>query len=409
MANIFEKAEKLAATALALLQKEIKGAGLFVHKFGISDYSGAKGDVVNIKRPPILRARDAGFRQRNALVVDNIVQSKIQVKLSKHPYSRVELSPEEATLDEVNYVRDVQAPQVRAISEDYDDSIVNALGGATFVHEVEFTPGAADRSGDARKVARRAKRFLDSSHVPAAGRFWLVGAAVSEEVASTDKLLEVDASGLPEALRDGVVGKLSGFIIIDWPALGDEESYFVHETAVAISAVAPKVPMGAKAGATVQAQGLAVTQVWDYQSDSMADQSTVHAFTGADIVTDPQVVDGEIVMDDATDEPVMEFVRAVKVNFGEPDTAESAAWTVATTGTVTGGTFILSIDGEATDPIAFDATNPVITSALNELAGVTGASVSGTATKTLKFQKRVIVSVDSAALEGGGNKTVTKA
>ena len=318
MANVFQKPEKFAATALALLQKEIKGAGLFVHKFGKADYSGAKGDVVNIKRPPILRARDAGFRTRNTLIVDDIVQSKIQVRLDKHPYSRVGLSPEEATLDEVSYVRDVQAPQVRALVEDFDESIAAALGGATFAHEVNYNPDGVGIAADPRKVARRAKRLLDSSHVPSSGRYWLVGSAVSESIASLDKLLEVDASGLPEALRDGVVGRLAGFVIIDWPSLADDESYFVHETAVALSTVAPVVPNGAAAGASIAAAGLAVTQVWSYGDDTMQDRSTVHAFTGADVVTDPQIgPDGRVVIE--SDEVQFEFVRAVKVNFTEPD------------------------------------------------------------------------------------------
>ena len=322
MANVFLKAEKYAGTALALLQHEIKGAGLFVHKYGQADYVGAKNDTVMIRRPPILRARDAGFRTRNALVVDEIVKSKIAVKLTKHPYSRVELSAEEETLDEVDYVRDVQAPQVRAISEDFDESIKGALANATFVHEVSFTPAGTGRFADPRKVARRAKRLLDSSSVPATGRYWLVGSAVSEEVATCDKLLDVDTSGLPEALREGVVGKLAGFIIIDWPVLGDTESYFVHNTAVALSAVAPVVPKGAAAGASVAGSGLAVTQVWDYQSDTLTDQSTVHAFTGAGVITDPKIVQiGERkgLIDMVADEPVMEFVRAVKVNFTEAD------------------------------------------------------------------------------------------
>lgn len=321
MANVFEMPEKFASTALAVLRKEIKGAGLFVHKFGLADYSGAKGDVVNIKRPPILRARDAGFRTRNTLVVDDIVQSKIQVALTKHPYSRVELSPEEATLDEVDYVRDVQAPQVRALVEDFDESIAAALGGATFVHEVDYAPGADGLTGDARRVARRAKRLLDSSSVPSSGRYWLVGAAVSEAIATTGKLLDVDTSGLPEALRDGVVGRLAGFTIIDWPTLEEDESYFVHNTAVALSTVAPVVPRGAAAGATIAGQGLAVTQVWDYQSDTLADQSTVHAFTGATPVTDPQIgSDGRVVVTGG--DVQFEFVRAVKVNFTEADDDE---------------------------------------------------------------------------------------
>lgn len=323
--NIFQKAPKFAGTALALLQHEIKGAGLFVHKYGQADYVGAKGDTIMIRRPPILRARDAGFRTRNALVVDSIVKSKIAVKLTKHPYSRVGLSPEEETLDEVDYVRDVQAPQVRAISEDFDESIAGSLKNATYVNTVEFTPGGTGKFADPRKVARRAKRLLDKSKVPAAGRYWLVGSAVSEEIANCDKLLDVDTSGLPEALREGVVGKLSGFIIIDWPTLADGESYFAHNTAVALSAVAPVVPNGAAAGASVAGLGLAVTQVWSYGDDTMEDRSTVHAFTGATVITDPKIgSDGRIVMEADPDEPgqqraVMEFVRAVKVNFTEVD------------------------------------------------------------------------------------------
>lgn len=321
MANVFEKAEKLADTALELLTREVKGAGLFVHKYGKADYAGARGDKIMIKRPPILRARDAGFRSRNTLVVDDIVQSRIEVALSKHPYSRVGLSPEEETLDELNYVRDVQAPQVRALVEDFDQSIADTLAAATFVHEVAFAEGATGKTGDPRKVAIAAKKKLDSSYVPSAGRYWLVGANVSAAVAAYDKLLDVNTAGIPEAMREGVVGRLAGFIIIDWPALDDDESYFVHNTAVALSTVAPVVPHGAIAGATVQGKGLAVTQVWTYGDDTMHDRSTVHAFTGTSLVTDPVVETsgarkGLIKMNE-DDEPVMQFVRAVKVNFTE--------------------------------------------------------------------------------------------
>lgn len=324
MANIFEKPERMAETALELLRRTVKGAGLFVHKYGKADYTGAKGDKVMIKRPPILKARDVGFRTRNQIVVDDLIQSRIEVALSKHPLSRVGLSPEEATLDVKSYVKDVQAPQVIAMVEDFDQSIADTLAAATYVHEVAFTEGAPGKTGDPRKVARRAKRLLDSSNVPATGRYWLVGSAVSEAVANCDKLLDVNTSGLPEALREGVVGKLSGFIIIDWSALEDDESYFVHNTAVALSTVAPVVPNGAAAGATVAGQGLAVTQVWSYDDDELKDMSTVHAFTGTSLVTDPKVETsgarkGLIKMKTVSGEqvPEMEFVRAVKVNFTE--------------------------------------------------------------------------------------------
>lgn len=337
MANVFLKAEKYAQSALAILQRELKGAGLFVHRYGVSDYSGAQGDKIMVKRPPVLVARDAGFRTRQTLVVDSIMQSRIEVALTNHPYSRVELSPEEATLDQVDYVRDVQQPQVRSIAEAFDNAIAGALAGATFVNQIAFKEGGPATGGsdpawigDPRKVAINAKKLLDASFVPASGRYWLVGANVSAAVAAYDKLLDVNTAGIPEALREGVVGRLAGFTIIDWPALGDNESYFVHNTAVAISAVAPVVPRGAAAGRSISGDGIAVTQVWDYQSGTMADQSTVHAFTGATPVLDPKILKankaedktagtpaqraGEIELD-ADGEAVMQFVRAVKVTF----------------------------------------------------------------------------------------------
>ena len=88
MANVFEKGTKFAATALELLRRQVKAPGLFVNKFGRADFVGAAGDTINIKRPPLLRARDKGWRSANAIVVDDIVQSNIAVTLTKFSTAR---------------------------------------------------------------------------------------------------------------------------------------------------------------------------------------------------------------------------------------------------------------------------------------------------------------------------------
>lgn len=400
MANIFQKAEKLAGTALALLRRTVKAPGLFVHKYGINEFKGAAGDTIMVKRPPLLKARDKGWRTSNAIVVDDLVQSRIEVKLSAFPYSAVHLSPEEATLDEVEFVRDIQAPQVTAISEFYEDLIVDTLGAADFVYEVTFNTGATDGSEDPRKVALRARKHFQDAKVPTSGRYWLVGSSVSEAIAGHKELLAVDASGLPEALRDGVVGKLSGFVVVELDALGENESYFVHETAVAIATVAPVVPRGAVAGSSITgAGGIAITQIFDYDSVNAKDRSIVEAFAGAAVVLDPETdEDGKIVTDGG--EAVMDFFRAVKVNFGS--SSKKASWSLTYSGTVSGGTFTITVDGEETDDIAFDATNARIAAALNLLPGVAGVKVSGTTTKTLAFKSNVTVSAEDAGITGGG-------
>ena len=407
MANVFQKGTKFAQTALALLRREVKAPGLFPTKYTRTDFAGSEGDVLNIKRPPVLRARDKGWRNDNAIVVDRLVNTKIQVRLNAHPYSAIELSPEEETLDDIDYVRDVQAPQVRALLEWFEDLVVGAFAAASYVLGVTFNPDSTTVvENDPRKVAIRARKLFQQSHVPVTGRYWLVGSDVSEAIASHDKLLDVDTSGLPEALREGVVGKLAGFIIVELDALDPEESYFVHESAIAIAVVAPVVPNGvSKGGGVAAGNGLAVTQIWDYDSDTLKDRSIVHAFAGATAILDPETDDlGQIVLD-GNDEPQLEFVRGIKVTFGAGG-AEKSAYTVALTGAPTGGTYTLTVDGATTTGIAYNVTNANLATAINALAGVSGAKVTGTSTKTVAFNERVVMTGDGAGLTGGTTPAV---
>jgi hypothetical protein len=407
VANIFEKGTKFAATALALLRREVKAPGLFTNKYGIADFKGSEGDVLNIKRPPVLRARDKGWRNDNAITFDRLVQTKIQVRLDKHPYSAVELSPEEETLDEVDYVRDVQAPQVRAILEWFEDLVVAALAAADYVYEVVFNPSSGTaKENDPRKVASRARKYFQDAHVPVSGRYWLVGSSVAEAIRDNDKLLDVDTAGLPEALRDGVVTKLSGFIVVELDGLAEDESYFVHDSAIAIVTVAPVVPQGAtKGGGVAAGNGLAVTQLWDYDSDHLKDRSIVHALAGATAVLDPELDDNDQIILDVDDNPQLEFVRGIKVIFGAA--GNTAVWTIAVTGTPTGGTFSLTVDGDETEAIAFDASESVVKAALNAIEGVSGVKVTGTTTKTITFTEFVTLALSDNNLTGGTTPSVT--
>ena len=409
MANVFEKGTKFAATALELLRRQVKAPGLLTNKYGRADFVGAAGDVLNIKRPPLLRARDKGWRSANAIVVDDITQSSIQVALTQFPYNAVHLSPEEATLDEVQYVRDIQGPQVQAMLEFFEDAVFDTLGAADFVYEVNFDPASATaKVNDPRKVASRARKYFTDAHVPTSGRYWWVGSGVAEAIRDNDKLLDVDTSGLPEALREGVVTKLSGFMVIEMDALDENESYFVHETCVALAAVAPVLPTGAKGGGSVSAGGIGITQIFDYDSANAKDRSIVEAFCGSAVVKDPEIDPvTRLIVVDGNGDPVMDFFRAVRVNFGVPVSAEGFVWTTAITGAPTGGTYTLLVDAVATAAIAFNATNAAIASALNLLDGVAGVTVTGTTTKTITFTESVLLALGTNSLTGGTTPSVT--
>lgn len=206
------------------------------------------------------------------------------------------------------------------------------------------------------------------------------------------------------------MGKLAGFTIVELDALDEDESYFVHNSALAIAVVAPVVPQGAaKGGATSAGSGLAVTQVWDYDGSTMLDRSVVHAFVGASVITDPEVDDAGAIVLDGEDNPQLEFRRAIRVNFDSGETVEDepTAYTLQVTGAPTGGTYTLEVDGEETAAIAHDATNAVIASAINALEGISGVKVTGTGTKTVTFAEGAVLELGANGLTGGTTPSVT--
>lgn len=84
----------------------------------------------------------------------------------------------------------------------------------------------------------------------------------------------------------------------------------------------------------------------------------------------------------------------------------SLEWTSEITGTPTGGTYTLSVDGVASAAIAYDANATAVQSALNAIAGVTGATVTGTTTKTITFTSARTLTADGSSLTGGTSPAV---
>lgn len=92
------------------------------------------------------------------------------------------------------------------------------------------------------------------------------------------------------------------------------------------------------------------------------------------------------------------------------NTGAKTGWTVTVTGTPTGGTFSLVVNGYATPAIAYNAANTAVQSAINGLSGVTGvtATVTGSGPYSVTFSAAAFLSATSA-LTGGSSPSVTVA
>ncbi len=108
------------------------------------------------------------------------------------------------------------------------------------------------------------------------------------------------------------------------------------------------------------------------------------------------------------------FVQSEWASFKQLGGAGKAGWEITITGTPTGGTFTLSLNGSDTAPIAHNATGANIAAALNALSGVTGVSgITGSGSAggphTITLPGAGHLTGDGSGLTGGTSPSVTVA
>jgi hypothetical protein len=248
VANAFLKAEKIVSQGLGLLQRELILPRL-VTRYGVADFAGAKNDTINIRIPSLLAGREYEWRTRTApITVDELDETSIPIELNKHVYSAVGITDEELTLDITSWGDQVARPQIRDVEE----------------------------------------AALQSPH-----------------------LIKVDQAGNSDALRDAIIGRIAGFTVLgNVNSVPADFAVAFHPTAFALGNVAPVVPDGATAGATLVFDSLAMRWIRDYDSDYLRDRSVYSAFAGAASVEDGRDMDPEsVTYGDLTDKNV----RAVEI------------------------------------------------------------------------------------------------
>lgn len=303
MANSFLKSTQIARMALALLQREIVLPRL-VWSFGQADFAGAQNDTITLRLPAVLTARDYEWRTRtNPIIIDDITETGVDVKLHTHVAHVGVLTDEQLTLDIVSFGEQVLMPQVRAVAERLENAIATEMAAAPYATTVTGT--------DAWRVALEARKALNDRNVPLAGRVLLLGSAVEIEFLDHDKFVKANESGSTEALRDATIGRIAGFEVVTSNAIPATAAYAFHRTAFAFGNVAPVVPDGATFGRSESNQGLAMRWLRDYDPNYLRDRSVVSSFVGVSSVNDGPLIDADA--DTQVDDP--SNIRAVEIDY----------------------------------------------------------------------------------------------
>lgn len=362
MANSYLKAEKIAATALGLLQREIVLPALVWRDAGGS-FVGAAGDTITMRVPARTQSRSRTLRGARGqsseglgiIQMDELTEHSVDVTLDEAIYSAIPVTDEELTLDISNFAAQILLPQVRAVAEGLENKLAAEMVGATYAQTVTIpraklsgTNTDSTSTYDVFRGLASVRKYMNVANIPQNDRIIVVGADMEEAFLNDPHLNRYDQSGdsgSGSALRDATLGRIAGFNqVIVSNALPAAFGVAFHRTAFVLNLQAPAVPTGVPYGASQSYEGLAMRYLRDYDFRNVQDRGLVDLYAGTNTV-----IDGVV----------------------------SEVQTLTPSGTISGGSFTLTARGYTTAAIPFGATAADIAAALNKLPGVFCSATGG--------------------------------
>lgn len=318
MANEWVQATKVVDTALRVLQREIVLPNLlWGEALTPDDFRGVVGDTVTIRVPAVTTSRKRDLRTRTKLIVDELSETSVDVKLSTDVYKGVRASDEDMTLDIDNFVTRIIDPILRSVAEGVEEECADTISGATYALEAEFS------ESDPLHSILNVDRMLTDCRVPTSSRYLAVGSEIKQIIVESLANRQSGNDNEQTALEDATIARgYGGFRnVVLVPAFAPDEAYAFHRTAFPFVNMAPAVPGGAVWGQTRTYENLAMRLIRDYDPDYTEDRVFGSSWLGTGVTYDNGELndDGQFVPYDTAEEigsgtPIL--VRAVKLTLG---------------------------------------------------------------------------------------------
>lgn len=289
--HLLVKPEKLAATAVGVLEQELIVPNLF-QKEGIDQFKGADNDTISVKVEGILPFRDYEWRSgsegsstpgtRASIVFDQYSERKIAVTFGGNVYSAVRLTDEQYDFDLDGWGK-LLTPQAKAVARGLNRRAISTLTSQSYPVVI------GDAKANLRGALIEARRVLNAFNVPDEQRYLLVGTDF-EAALLTDAGLNlaqnVGDSEAESALTNATIGRRFGFNIVVDQTIPAGSAYAFASSAFIFLSGAPAVPNSVGFGSTASYEGTALRWLRDYDPVTFQDRSVVNTYAGFRSVTD---------------------------------------------------------------------------------------------------------------------------
>ncbi|MBP2479106.1 hypothetical protein JOF53_007978 [Crossiella equi] len=277
MPNTILTPRQIAAASLAALERQAVLAGT-TWRDAERDFAGKIGDTVTVRTGVLVgRARRFNRAAGAPIVIDDITEHAVDVKLTDYLYKGVALTDEELTLKLRDFTTTVSMPQAKSVAEEVETMVaaqMNALAST-----VTIKPDGSDIN----LAILNARKVLTQNGVPFDGRFLAVSPDVEVLILDhlSKKLVNTADSTWSTALREAVIGRLHGFNVLPSAYLADGSAVAYHSSAFPLVTRALSVPEGATFGESMTYNGISLRLIRDYDPGFQQDRSVVSTLAGA--------------------------------------------------------------------------------------------------------------------------------
>ena len=249
MANDFYTADQVANVALRLAEDDQFLSALVARDIVNPIQGGGLGTAVQLKVPNALVARDRDIDDKTtALIYDEISEDVITVTANKAAYKGIQLSDGDMSLHLKDFAAQVLVPQVDSVVDRIEKEVADKLAAIPETVDIAWDPAKPLETFTAIRKALRKRG------VPSEGIQCVVGVDVYATLLDANVLTDVSQSASTAALREGQVGRLRGFNVVESTRIADGDIAAFHRDAFTLS-VRPPAPAAGQFAATLSGNG----------------------------------------------------------------------------------------------------------------------------------------------------------
>jgi hypothetical protein len=273
MPNTFLTPDIIAREALMQLRNNAVMAQL-VHRDYSSEFAGAVGDTISIKKPASFVAKEFS----DEIELQDATEDSIDVKLDKFLDVSFKVTSKEMTLDIDDFSQQLLIPAMQAFADKIDKYLLGLASGVT--NSVSYTIG----SGTARNTIVDARKFLTDNAVPLTNRNFVFGGNMEADLLKTDLFTSAEKVGDEgTALREASLGRKFGLDMYTDQNVTNVDLMF-HKNAFALVTRPLALPQGSDKSAIVNYDGFGLRVTYGYDINKKSDIVSIDMLCGVKLL-----------------------------------------------------------------------------------------------------------------------------